>query len=452
MQGKAVSQGFLDYVNESVTPFHAVSVSARTLISSGFERLQEHQSWSLRAGGKYFFTRNESSLFAFIIGSSFSPPESSFRIIGTHTDSPCPKLAPRSAIDSSGFTKLNVMLYGGGLWNSWFDRDLTLAGRVVVNLSDSIQTRLVHIKRPILNIPELAIHLSSNREKFEFNKESHLKPLLCSALLADTNKVELKNKSHPGALMQLIAQESGCEVEHISDLELLIIDTNPAQITGLYDEFISSPRLDNLMSCYCALQALSEAGSSGRDIQMWAAFDHEEVGSISISGADSVIMANTLGRILNVLCPGIAIDEKEQIFKKSFGVSADMAHAVHPNYSDKHHPQHAPKVHGGVVVKINADLNYASDTIGIAMIKGLAARNEVPVQEFIVKNDSACGSTIGPMLSGNTGIRVVDIGAPQLAMHSCRELMGTDDAYFYYSFMKAFYDDPNPLHDSASYQ
>lgn len=448
MQGKAIAENFIEFINEAVTPFHAVSLAGDLFVSSGFERLHEHEPWILCKGGKYFVTRNESSIFAFAVGEDFTCEEGSFRIIGTHTDSPCPKLAPHSKVNSEGFVKLNVMLYGGGLWNSWFDRDLTLAGRVVLNLHGRIETQLIHIKRPIVNIPELAIHLSSNREKFEFNKESHLKPILCSMLLENKNQSK-DSGNHPNSLLKIIAKELSCEVENISDLELLLIDTNPSQVTGLYGEFISSPRLDNLMSCYCAMKSLIQSKNSGKDINMWAAYDHEEIGSVSMTGADSVVTSTILKRILSVLSPGACHD---LVFRKSFALSADMAHGVHPNYREKHHPQHGPRIHGGVVLKINADQNYATDCVGSTIVKALALRNSIPLQEFIVKNDSPCGSTIGPMLSANTGIRVVDVGAPQLAMHSCRELMGCDDAFYYHAFMKAFYDDFHPLHDTGSYQ
>ena len=446
-----MAQGFIEFINEAVTPFHAVAVSKRILSESGFSELREHVPWSLIPGRKYYFTRNESSIFAFIIGKDFTPSDSAFRIIGTHTDSPCPKLAPNSKISSGGFIKLNVMLYGGGLWNSWFDRDLTLAGRVIITAGERIETRLLHIKDPILSLPELAIHLSASREKFEYNKETHLKPLLCTLLLENKSQPD-NTRNHSQGLLHLIAQNLDVDIETISDLELNIIDANPAQITGLYQEFISSGRLDNLMSCYCALQSLSESNVDGNDIKLWAAFDNEEVGSVSITGADSVITANTLNRILNTLCPDAVGDFKDVVYRKSFAISADMAHAVHPNYSEKHHPQHSPKIHSGVVIKINANQNYATDFVGNSLVKALANRNSIPLQEYIVKNDSPCGSTIGTMLAANTGIRVVDIGAPQLAMHSCRELMGTDDAYYYYSFMKAFYDDEHPVHDEASYR
>ena len=449
MQGRAIAQGFLEFVNASVTPFHAVASSKTVLEKAGFVELCEHKSWKLEKGGKYFFTRNQSSIFAFTIGSAFTAETGAFRLIGTHTDSPCPKIAPVSKVSSSGFLKLNVMLYGGGLWNSWFDRDLTVAGRVVLSIGERIESRLIHIKRPILALPELAIHLSSNRDSFEYNKESHIKPILCSMLLSNKSHPENVNK-HSEGLLHLIAEELECNTEDITDLELCVVDTNPACLTGLYQEFISSPRIDNLLSTYCALLALSETTCEGRDINFWGAYDNEEVGSVSIMGADSTVTTTALNRILTTLNPEGSGDFKDVIIRKSFALSADMAHALHPNYSEKHHPQHSPTMHGGVVLKMNANQRYATDFVGCSVIRALATRHSIPLQEYIVKNDSPCGSTIGTMLAANTGIRVVDIGAPQFAMHSCRELMGADDAYYYYSLMKAFYDDQHPLCDEAT--
>lgn len=450
MQGRAIAQGFIEFVNSSVTPFHAVSTSKAHLQSSGFQELHEHQSWSLNKGGKYFFSRNQSSIFVFIVGKDFSAETGGFRIIGTHTDSPCPKIAPASKVTSGQFIKLNVMLYGGGLWNSWFDRDLTVAGRVVLNKGERIESRLIHIKRPILVMPQLAIHLSSNRDAFEYNKESHLKPILCSLLASNKSHPENEHK-HSEGLLHLISQELSCNVEDISDLDLCVVDTNPARLTGLYEEFISAGRIDNLASSFCALQALSESDNEGKDIKFWAAYDNEEVGSVSIMGADSVVTSNTMNRILTCLCPEATGDFKDVVFRKSFALSADMAHGLHPNYQEKHHPQHAPLMHKGVVLKMNANQRYATDFVGCSIIRSLAARHSIPLQEYIVKNDSPCGSTIGTMLAAMTGVRVVDVGAAQFAMHSCREMMGTDDAYYYYSFMKAFFDDPHALNDEASF-
>ena len=198
--------------------------------------------------------------------------------------------------------------------------------------------------------------------------------------------------------------------------------------------------------------ALSETSNQGKDIKFWGAYDNEEVGSVSMSGADSNVTINALNRILSVLCPTAASDFRDVVIRKSFALSADMAHALHPNYSEKHHPQHAPAMHSGVVLKMNANQRYATDFVGCAVVKALAARHSIPIQDYIVKNDSPCGSTIGTMLAATTGIRVVDVGAPQFAMHSCREMMSTDDAYFYYSFMKAYYDDQNSLYEQATLQ
>lgn len=449
MEPRTIAHGFLDFVNHAVTPFHAVAVAKRLLSGANFTELHEHETWTLSPGSKYFFTRNETSIYAFVIGREFSPLEGGFRCIGTHTDSPCPKLAPNSRQDSNGFLKLNVQLYGGGLWHSWFDRDLTVAGRILVRENERLESRLVHVKRPIINLPQLAIHLSSTRDKFEYDKENHVKPLL-STLLLEREKYPNGAKRHSQGLLELISQEINVPVSQIEDLELNVIDSNPSQITGLYEEFISSPRIDNLASTFCALTSISETDNNGKDIKLFAAFDHEECGSLSMQGADSSHADQTLRRILAVLPGDTAPDAVEAFYRRSFILSADMAHAQHPNYPEKHQSSHAPQMHQGVVIKNNANQRYASEAIGSTLLRTLGSRNNIKMQEFMVKNDSPCGTTIGPILAGQTGIRTADIGAPMLAMHSCREMMGTDDAYHYANFMKVFYSDSHDFAEGAA--
>ncbi|CAG9310945.1 unnamed protein product [Blepharisma stoltei] len=448
METRLIAKGFLDFVNFSVSPFHAISRAKSSLLSSKFQELREHESWNLSPGGKYFFTRNESSIYAFSVGSQYTPHEGGFRIIGSHSDFPCPKLAPVSKYENEGFIKLNIQLYGGGLWHSWFDRDLTLAGRVIVSQNNQIHSKLLHIKRPIISIPQLAIHLTTNRENFEFNKETQFKPLLCTGKAEKENYPE-NNKRHAQGLLELISKEIGCKTEEILDLDLCIIDTAPAVLSGLYEEFISSARLDNLMSAYCSLQSLINSNTDGKDIKLLAAFDNEEVGSLSMQGANSIVAEQTFRRILETLPGNKKNDAIEGFFRRSLALSADMAHAVHPNYSDKHQTCHSPIVHGGVVIKANPNQKYATDPVGAAFIRTLAKKYSIPTQDFIVKNNSPCGSTIGPYIAGNTGIRVIDIGAPMLAMHSCREIMGVDDAYYYMKIMAAFYDDSQNYYEGA---
>mmetsp|Transcript_32970 Transcript_32970/g.57910 ORF Transcript_32970/g.57910 Transcript_32970/m.57910 type:complete len:444 (+) Transcript_32970:3802-5133(+) len=430
MQSRAIAESFLEFVNYAVSPFHAVQFWKDKLSHRGFTELHEHVHWELTPGGKYFFSRNQSCLFAFIVGNQYDPAASAFRIIGTHTDSPCPKLAPHWLNKAGGFDRLNIQLYGGGIWHSWFDRDLTLGGRVIVEEDSTLQSKLIHIKRPILRIPNLAIHLTTERDSFTFNKESQFKPLFATAL-GDENSE--KN------LLGLIAEEAGVSVESIRDLELCVVDAIPASLMGIHNEFISSPRLDNLMSTYCALSALLEASEDSKDINIAMSFDNEEVGSTSMMGADSIVPDQVLTRIIETLPGSLQSDSVFSFYRRSWMISADMAHGIHPNYSEKHQPDHAPHVQKGVVIKINANQRYATDHIGASVLRHLGKIANVPTQDFIVKNDSPCGSTIGPLMAAKTGIRVVDIGAPQFAMHSVREFMGTDDAHYYYHFMQAFY-------------
>lgn len=432
MQPRHVAESFLEFVNYAVSPFHAVQFWKDRLSVKGFTELHEQTHWNLQPGGKYYFSRNQSTLFAFVVGSEYQPKNSAFRIIGAHTDSPCPKLAPHWLNTSGGFNRLNVQLYGGGLWHTWFDRDLTLGGRVIYEQESALQAKLVHLKRPIISIPNLAIHLTTNRDEFKFNKESQFKPLFATALASESSQQ---------TILTLVAEEAGiADSSSIRDLELCVIDSVPASLTGLHNEFISSPRLDNLMSTFCAMSAISEASSDCQDIKMAIAFDNEEIGSVSMMGADSVVTDQVLTRIYETLPGDRENDSLWSLYRRSWLVSADMAHAIHPNYSDKHQSDHAPQFHKGVVIKINANQRYATDSVGASVMRRLGRIAEVPTQDFIVKNDSPCGSTIGPLIASKTGIRVIDIGAPQFAMHSIRELMGTDDAHYYYHLMKAFFD------------
>jgi len=441
MQPKATAAHLVDFLNFAVTPFHAVKYWRDRLAAAGFSELQERERWSLTPGLSYFFTRNETAIYAFRVGAQFSPDTGSFRAIGAHTDSPCLKLAPHSADKSCHFERLNVQLYGGGLWHTWFDRDLTLAGRVIVETGQGLESRLVHIRRPILRVPNLAIHLSSNRDNFEFNKESHLKPLLATevakaiALPAASEAGLLPHQSD--VLMALVSKELNIAPAAIKGLELSVVDAQPAALIGAYEEWVSSGRLDNLTSTFCALEALEQSGTEGTDVCFAAAFDNEECGSDSMQGAGSAAVEHALRRIHRALDP--SPDGFEACLRRSFFISADMAHGQHPNYPEKHQSAHAPQTHKGVVIKTNANQRYATDVYGAAVIRKLAEIAGIPTQEFIVRNDSSCGSTIGPILACKTGVRVVDIGAPQLPMHSIREMMGSDDVFYYEELMKAFF-------------
>jgi aspartyl aminopeptidase len=433
------AQDFCDFLNEGKwSPYHAVAAVCKRLLAAGFVEIRETDSWELKPSGKYFFTRNYSTIVAFAVGSKYLP-SNGVSIIGCHTDSPCPMLKPVSKVIKSGYPGLGVQTYGGGLWHTWFDRDLGVAGRAIVRRDGKPTHELVKISRAIMKIPNLAIHLQTadERASFKVNKQSHLVPILASAISSQLELDETKDdgakSNHAPKLIKLLAAELKCKPEDIAELELCMCDTQPAAIFGIDADFISSGRLDNLNSVYCATQALVNASTdesllNERNVRCVAFFDHEEVGSCSAVGAGSTVMTEALRRIttsLGAAAGDTSSDLVERALRKSFMVSADMAHALHPNYPEKHESEHQPKLNGGVVIKTNANQRYASNSVTSFLFKELGERAGLPVQEFVVRNDSGCGSTIGPLLSTLTGVRTVDVGASQWAMHSIRETCGT---------------------------
>ena len=462
---RSLATEFLSFINGAVTPFHVVDFSRKKLESKGFLELQENQNWELKIGGKYFLTRNNSSIVAFTIGEKFDSQQTGFKIIGAHTDSPCLRLAPISKASSQSFQQLCVTTYGGGLWHTWFDRELSIAGKLIIKNSktDVFESRLFHIKRPLIKIPNLAIHLTpaESRGKFEFNKESHFRPIISSEiyekLLKAENPIQAKEKKleetpigkkHYEGLLRLIMKEGELDdADSIIDLDGYLFDATPATLFGLNEEFISSARIDNLFSSFTALNAIIESAETfskeNTFINLISLFDHEECGSTSFQGADSYFLLENLKRIFTLL--NVKKDSKpddfEKAMQKSFLISADMAHSIHPNYSDKHQQNHQVKLNAGIVMKTNNDQRYATDVVSASLVRIIAENSEVPIQDFIVRNDSPCGSTIGPMISAKTGIKTADIGAPQLSMHSIRETAGVLDILYYDRLFKGFFRD-----------
>ncbi|XVE90867.1 hypothetical protein DITRI_Ditri20bG0110700 [Diplodiscus trichospermus] len=443
----------LDYLNESWTQFHATAEAKRQLIAAGFHLLNENDEWDLKPGGHYFFTRNMSCLVAFAIGEKYIAGNG-FHVIAAHTDSPCLKLKPKSASSKSNYLMLNVQTYGGGLWHTWFDRDLSVAGRAIVRASDgSFLHKLVKVKRPLLRVPTLAIHLNRtvNTDGFKPNLETHLVPLL--ATKPEEVPGESKDKStlctkaaHHPLLMQILSDELRCDVDDIVNIELNICDTQPSCLGGANNEFIFSGRLDNLASSYCALRALVDSCGSPDDlsrehaIRMVALFDNEEVGSDSFQGAGAPTMFQAIRRIVGSLAKSYAGESTfDRTIRRSFLVSADMAHGVHPNFMDKHEEHHRPEMHKGLVIKHNANQRYATSGVTAFLFKEVAKIHNLPTQDFVVRNDMGCGSTIGPILASGVGIRTVDCGIAQLSMHSVREVCGKEDVDIAYKHFKAFY-------------
>ncbi|KAL2934483.1 putative aspartyl aminopeptidase [Bienertia sinuspersici] len=465
----SIASDLISFLNASPTAFHAVDESKRRLKEAGFEQLSERNDWNLEAGNKYFFTRNYSTIVAFAIGKKYIAGNG-FHIVGAHTDSPCLKLKPTSKVTKGGYLEVGVQTYGGGLWHTWFDRDLAVAGRLVVkqmqNGSPLYSHRLVRIQDPIMRIPTLAIHLDRGvNDGFKPNTQSHIAPILATSIKEELNKVanendsikngaqteanestddlKMKNQKHHSLLLKLLADEVGCDPDDICDFELQACDTQPSLIAGALKEFVFSGRLDNLCMSFCSLKALIDATSSEGSlddevgVRMVALFDHEEIGSNSAQGAGSPVMLDAISRVNHAFCSNIKM--LERVVQKSFLVSADMAHALHPNYMDKHEENHQPKMHGGLVIKHNANQRYATNAITSFIFKEIGHKHHLPIQDFVVRNDMPCGSTIGPILASGVGIRTVDVGTPQLSMHSIREMCAVDDVMHSYMHFKVFF-------------
>ncbi|XP_076927639.1 putative aspartyl aminopeptidase [Bidens hawaiensis] len=462
---KSVADDLIDFLNSSPTAFHAVDEAKRRLKLAGYEQIFERGDWKLEAGNKYFFTRNYSTIVAFAIGKKYVAGNG-FHIVGAHTDSPCLKLKPVSKVSKGSYLEVGVQTYGSGMWHTWFDRDLTIAGRMIIKEGKgdgaSYSHKLVRINEPIMRIPNLAIHLAdrSVNDGFKVNTQSHLAPVLATSVKASLNKVVTDNgpdgkpdespntsgnQKHHSLLLQLLAAEVGCKPDDICDFELQACDTQPSVIAGAMKEFVFSGRLDNLCMSFCSLKALIDATESEKSLEdesgvrMVALFDHEEVGSNSAQGARSPVMFDALSRITTFFSSNSQLLEKA--IQRSFLVSADMAHALHPNYMDKHEENHQPKLHSGLVIKHNANQRYATNAVTAFIFREIAAKHSLPIQDFVVRNDMPCGSTIGPVLASGIGIRTVDIGAPQLSMHSIREMCAVDDVRHSYEHLKAFYEE-----------
>lgn len=413
--------GLQQFLSESPTPFHAVRSMAQRLQAEGFQEVKESQSWQLEAGASYYLVRNQSTLLAWRQPEDFSR---GLRLVGAHTDSPCLKVKPSPELHRKGYWQLGVEVYGGVLMNPWFDRDLSLAGRVShSDASGQLQHSLIDFKDPIAYIPSLAIHLDREANSARsVNAQLHL-PVILGQGESSLNFRDLLKQ-------RLIAQ--GGSVGEVFDYELCFYDTQPASLVGLEKQFIASARLDNLLSCYIGLQALLD--SRAGEAQVLICTDHEEVGSTSACGAQGPILAQWLERVM----PDAS--ERNRALTQSMLISADNAHGVHPNYADKHDENHGPILNKGAVIKMNANQRYATNSETSATFRMLAQQVGEPVQAFVVRSDQGCGSTIGPITAAEVGVRTVDIGVPQFAMHSIRELAGTRDAFGLARILTRFYE------------
>ncbi|RKH34540.1 M18 family aminopeptidase [Corallococcus sicarius] len=410
----------LQYIDASPTPYHAVRETARRLTAAGYRALDERESWSLKPGDKVFVVRGDTSIAAFQLGTK--PTDATgFRLVGSHTDSPNLRLKPNSPVNRHGYQQLGVEIYGGVLLHTWTDRDLSLAGRVVVLNNGRPQHHLVDFRRPLLRVPNLAIHLNRgvNTDGLKLNPQEHMVPVLG---LESAGPAELR-----ALLVEELAKEGvTAAADDLLGYDLCLYDVQPSTRSGLHGEFLHAPRLDNLASCHTGLTALLSPTGPREATCGVVLYDHEECGSRSAQGAASPFLKDLLERIVQGHSDGRA-DAFHRSIRRSFLVSADMAHAVHPNYPSMHEPKHQPQLGGGPVIKTNVNQSYATDGESWAHFATLCREAGVTPQHFVTRTDLGCGSTIGPITAGQLGIRTVDVGNPMLSMHSIRELAAASD-------------------------
>ena len=422
--GNQFNSDLMVFLDASPTPFHAVRCMSELLAKSGFTELNESDNWTLKTGDKHFLSRNGSSIIAFTVGST-PLTTAGLRMTGAHTDSPCLMVKPQPEIAVKGYLQLGVEVYGGALLNPWFDRDLSIAGRLVYrNKRQQLKQTLVDFKRPVAIIPSLAIHLDrkANSDR-TVNAQTDLPPLLMM-----TDKAE--------SFRELLADEFLLDGEEVLDYEMCLYDTQGAAMLGINNELLASARLDNLLSCFVTTQALIQADATNTCLMVCN--DHEEVGSVSAVGADGPFLEAVVARLTES-------DERNAVIDKSLMISCDNAHAVHPNYPSTHDSLHSPRLNGGPVIKVNVKQRYATTSLTASLFRQLCADVDVPVQSFVSRSDTACGSTIGPITAARLGVATLDVGIPQLAMHSCREVTGSQDAARLTDVLTAFFNRSSSL-------
>jgi aspartyl aminopeptidase len=425
------NQAFCRFLQESPTPFHAVANMATAFQDAGYQALDESTAWQLLPGQHYFVTRNQSSLIAFTLASA-GQQQSGWRIVGAHTDSPCLKVKPQPEVTRHGYGQLGVEVYGGVLLNPWFDRDLSLAGRVhYVTSAGQLQQALLNVRKPIAIIPSLAIHLDREvNQRRSINAQTDLPPVLLQV-------GEGKSFNFRELLVDLLrAEHPDLDVQKVLDFELSFYDVTPPALVGLHEEFIASARLDNLLSCYVGLHSLLASTADANKLLVCT--DHEEVGSATAAGAAGPFLESVLQRI-NEKLHGGSVEQLQRQLSQSTLLSVDNAHGIHPNFADKHDGKHGPLLNGGPVLKFNANQRYATNSYGSALFRQVCEAVQVPVQSFVVRSDMSCGSTIGPLVATELGINAVDIGVPTFAMHSIRELAGSRDTEYLAKALTQFY-------------
>ena len=421
-QAREMSGELLAFIKESPTCFHAVKAQADRLRAEGFEELFEEDSWSLAEGGRYFVTRGQSSLIAFQL---HRKDFKGFRIMASHSDSPSFKIKENPEMEAEGwYGKLNVEKYGGILCAPWFDRPLSAAGRLAVRTEEGVAVRLVNIDRDLLLIPSLAIHMNREvNDGYKYNVQKDMLPVYAG-------------RENKGSFMEIVAECAGVRKEDILGHDLFLYNRTPGVIWGAGEEFVSSPRLDDLQCAFASLKGFL-AGAHSDSVPIHAVFDNEEVGSCTRQGADSTFLADVLSRINR----GAGRDSEAYLraLASSFMISADNAHAVHPNQGDKADPVNRPLMNEGIVIKYHGDQQYTTDAVSAALFKEICRRADVPFQTFTNRSDMRSGSTLGNLSSSHVAVSAVDIGLPQLAMHSPYETAGVLDTWYLVRAAREFF-------------
>ena len=416
-----ILRDLMNFLDSSVTMFHAINECEKVLQRSGFIYLPENGKWNINKG-KYYTKRNSSSLIAFDIAEG----DYHFQISAAHSDSPTFKLKDRPVIEANGYLKLNVEGYGGMINATWLDKPLTLAGRVMVNTDKGIETRLLHIDRDLLIIPNVPIHFNREINKgFAFNNQVDMLPILSAGNLKEDD------------FDNMIAKELGIEPEAILAKDLYLVNRQKAAIIGFDNELISSGRLDDLECVYTSLRGFVEAENKNH-INVFAVFDNEEVGSVTKQGAMSTFLASTLDRVNTAL--GKSKEEYYRAIAKSMLISCDNAHAVHPNHPELFDVKNRPVLNQGIAIKESANQKYTTDAFSRAILKKILEKKNIPYQTFANRSDIAGGSTLGNLSNTVVSMNAVDIGLPQLAMHSAYETAGAKDVGYAFETLKAFFE------------
>ncbi len=422
---RADAPGLCNFVDMSPSPFHVCATVAAALNDAGFTELEESQRWPSEPG-RYFLVRG-GSLVAWSTEGDDTDPARPFRIVGGHTDSPNLRVKQHPDLASAGWRLVGLEPYGGAWLNSWLDRDLGVSGRLTVRSGSGSTDVLVRVDLPVLRVPQLAIHLSEDRKGVQLDPQRHLNGVWGIG-------------SEPRSFLAYVAGQAGVDARDVLGWELMTHDLAPSSLVGADGELVSAPRLDNQVTCYTGLQAMLHAAdhvaAHAGPVPLLALFDHEEVGSMSDRGAFSDLLTTVLERI--ALVRGGGREDYLRALAGSVVASGDMAHATHPNYAERHEPAHRILVGGGPVLKVNQNLRYATDAAGAAAFALACEQAGVPLQRYVHRADLPCGSTIGPITASRTGLTTVDVGAPQLAMHSARELMGAADVASYADALAAF--------------